>query len=578
MKKIFTLVATALLIASTVQAQRINNLKIEDGGSLVVPLSKFAAFTPGATVDKAGKLEMVFLPGQDLSNLTVTPTFSANTTLTDPATMPTDYTQDQNVTITSTTAGNAVYTLIFKNIKPIALPMEELIFTEEWTKDTEGWASSCIEFDASGNAKFGSASRSMIFAFKDAPEKLTYSINVAAETWTADNVFDVEASADGVTWTQIVQYNNANPMPGSKAIPADKKQEKMLTADTRYVRFLYTTRKASNVTLTKVSVTKAVALENVGTSDTDLVLAGIWSDSEFAKLDNSNVTSVDLTAVTGLTAKPVTANPNCLIYVSSELALAASNIVKVDESGNATAEAIVLTDGAAFNNTMEFLAKNISYDRTYTTTGWSSFCLPFPVSSFPNGVAVETFIEAEGDVVRFSPVSSTLAYTPYIANITGEFEKQFTATDVTVSVTSPEDVKWGNYTLKGTFAAMNGEGLYLLKTNGAGFGKGTVDADIPAFRAYIQYTGTEPTDAKQLALGHGEGGTTGFEVHGTEDQLKVWSANGALIIVSGKPQTVKLYGVDGCLARDIELTTGNNTINGLAKGLYLLNNQKVIIK
>ena len=54
--------------------------------------------------------------------------------------------------------------------------------------------------------------------------------------------------------------------------------------------------------------------------------------------------------------------------------------------------------------------------------------------------------------------------------------------------------------------------------------------------------------------------------------------NGALIINTDKAQTVQLYSIEGRMVTAVELTEGENIINGLAKGIYLMKNQKVIIK
>lgn len=70
---------------------------------------------------------------------------------------------------------------------------------------------------------------------------------------------------------------------------------------------------------------------------------------------------------------------------------------------------------------------------------------------------------------------------------------------------------------------------------------------------------------------------TGLE-NSTVDALKVWSADGILYIASDKAQSAKLYTLDGRLVSNVDLTEGNNTINGLARGIYLMNNLKVVVK
>lgn len=49
-------------------------------------------------------------------------------------------------------------------------------------------------------------------------------------------------------------------------------------------------------------------------------------------------------------------------------------------------------------------------------------------------------------------------------------------------------------------------------------------------------------------------------------------------IVADKAQCVKICSIDGCIVRNMELNEGHNVITNLPKGIYIVNNQKVIIK
>lgn len=54
--------------------------------------------------------------------------------------------------------------------------------------------------------------------------------------------------------------------------------------------------------------------------------------------------------------------------------------------------------------------------------------------------------------------------------------------------------------------------------------------------------------------------------------------DGNLIVKAEKAQTLNIYTVAGQLVRSVSLVEGENTISGLAKGFYIANNNKVIIK
>lgn len=56
------------------------------------------------------------------------------------------------------------------------------------------------------------------------------------------------------------------------------------------------------------------------------------------------------------------------------------------------------------------------------------------------------------------------------------------------------------------------------------------------------------------------------------------SADNALTIFSESERTVQVYNIDGRLVAHLQLKIGKNTFSGLSKGVYLLNNSKIIIR
>lgn len=334
------------------------------------------------------------------------------------------------------------------------------------------------------------------------------------------------------------------------------------------------------------SILKAGQLANIET----LTLSGNWTESYFNTLKlalgtNSSLTSIDMSNVTIPTSDFLSGvtNPNCLKYVSQDAEVPSAwttNVIK-----GSTAENIVLTDGNAFNNTKEFTAKNISFERDFTVVvnGWASLCLPFAVE-VGEGDLVEEFSACSGTKATFTVVETITPNKPCIIKIAEEVgTKTFSASGVTVLATEIKDVCSGEYTFKGNYREIPvgsvTDNMYLLQASGAAFAKGSATSYIPAFRAYIEYTPSgEPNSAKQLTIGHDGGGTTGLNIHETANGLKIWSGNGVIEMISDQAQAIKLYGLDGCTIRTIELKEGANTVAGLAKGIYLINNQKVVVR
>lgn len=70
--------------------------------------------------------------------------------------------------------------------------------------------------------------------------------------------------------------------------------------------------------------------------------------------------------------------------------------------------------------------------------------------------------------------------------------------------------------------------------------------------------------------------STGFDK--IENQTKLRVNNGVLIINAEHPQTLNIYAVNGQLIRSVNVVAGENTVLNLSKGLYLVNNQKIVIR
>ena len=335
----------------------------------------------------------------------------------------------------------------------------------------------------------------------------------------------------------------------------------------------------------------AGALEKAGT-EKDPILSGKWNAETFASynLNYANLTTLDLTEVSEINELPVmeSLNPNCLIYVNknSNISDATKNIA-VFNRGVGTASSVVLQDGRPFNNTKEFTAASISYTRDFSgMNGWASLYLPFAVNV--EGYTIETLADytsqEDKGYFSFESVTGTTPNTPYIMAVNGETNGVFTGSGTIPVATVANDISIDNgaYVFKGTFNEIgtgSANGLYLLRTDGSEFAVGSDDSYVPAFRAYITSASAFAADRiNVLHDGEVPPPPSKINTQNAGSSLLVWSANGVLEIVADKAQSVKICSIDGCIVRNMELNEGHNVITNLPKGIYIVNNQKIIIK
>ncbi len=255
MKKI-TFLAIFVMLAVGASAQRISALTVE-GIPYSVP---FAAFNPTNNSETTlGDGQMVFPAGTDLSNVTVSLNVGTDSQVEAPVPLPTNWSSTvTGIKVTKIDLSSwAKYNITLKTIKPASLPLEIKtgagnFDSNSWTKETVGWAAACID-KSQTLIRFGSANRSFMLAFTDAPDSLIYTIKFLAATWDVNNIFDVDGSADGITWTSIKQYNATVAMPISS--PAVITRLK-IAPEYRYIRWIYTKRASTNVSLENIMVTK----------------------------------------------------------------------------------------------------------------------------------------------------------------------------------------------------------------------------------------------------------------------------------------------------------------------------------
>ena len=322
--------------------------------------------------------------------------------------------------------------------------------------------------------------------------------------------------------------------------------------------------------LDDVVVSKEITAAEMSTNSV-ITLAGTWTADDFEALSiPENVTSIDMTGITIPADAPslTIANPNCLIYVAVGTTYPDTwkNVVEGTD-----APVINLQDGYDFNNTKAFDATEINYTRTFAK-GWNTLALPFG-TAVAEGDDIEEYSEKTETSIKFTTATSINANEAYLIKIdTDETEKKFTGSgDVPVAASTGEVFKSNFKKLTGADAF--DKYILVLEEGKEVFAPASENATVAAFRGYLDLA-----QAPKYAIVHGGDGTTNIDRTSADNGLKVYSDNGVLIINANEVQNVQIYALDGRMVKTIQLAEGDNTVTGLAKGVYLINNQKAIVK
>lgn len=220
------------------------------------------------------------------------------------------------------------------------------------------------------------------------------------------------------------------------------------------------------------------------------------------------------------------------------------------------AETQTYTDGQALS--LNTGLTNIAYNRTFPE-GWSTVCLPFatPVAAL-GAQSVQEFDSADESGLNFAEVETLEANKPYLIYFaTAKETPTYFGTEITS--TTPVSVTKGDYTFVGSYDA-------VMSMNGK-YGVATVDdvqkvilggknATLKATRAYFTKTGELPAQVRINLFGEGGNGTTDI------DQME---NNGV--------QSYDVYTLQG-----IQVLKDASSLNGLQKGIYIVNGKKVVIK
>lgn len=239
--------------------------------------------------------------------------------------------------------------------------------------------------------------------------------------------------------------------------------------------------------------------------------------------------------------------------------------------------------------------KTVTYTRqAHIDGGWETLVLPFDCSVLPVGFKFEAFIGTtkDGDdnvSLNFETATSLTANQPYIMRYTTPAPGA-TAADVQ-EVSFSADHLWTNAdataAVVGVYQSMviaqqtlaTGT-KYILNADGSSFVLVTAnDVTVEPYRAYLDANNIAGASLapKFSILHNGEGGTTGVSAQ-TTDELKVTAVRGGLLIRASKTMPISICTIDGRMVLRRTLEAGETSIYGLSQGIYIVNQQKLIIK
>ena len=205
---------------------------------------------------------------------------------------------------------------------------------------------------------------------------------------------------------------------------------------------------------------------------------------------------------------------------------------------------------------------NVTIDRSFPA-GWSTVCLPFATTVTALGAEqAQAFTAFADNTLTFTKVAdgNLAANTPYL--IYFEEAKDLSAAPIympaDIESSMPESVTFGDVTFTGNYTAgMSMVGLYgVAEQNGAQYiMKGGAGSKLGSTSAYFTVSGTT-AGVNTLSLDIEDEGTTGIES-----------------IVAEEGQAFDVYTLTG-----VKVRTAATDLDGLQRGIYIVNGKKVLVK
>ena len=258
-----------------------------------------------------------------------------------------------------------------------------------------------------------------------------------------------------------------------------------------------------------------------------------------ASLSDETVTGFDATALSGTGRTLTAANPNALFIANAGTLVNTKNVIVSGVCAN-----LELVDGKPFKAPVAFTATAAKFTKPVSAAGYGTMVIPF-AAALPTGVKAYNLTAVSGTSITASDAASIAANKPVLVEAAaGSYE--FTAAGAEIAATedaSMNGLLHGTYVGKKATADANN---YVLQNGAAGLGFFLItstDASILPFRAYLSTTTSAP---ELLAI-------DGLNFTGIET------------VKAGKVDN-EIYNLQG------------QRVAKTAKGLYIVNGKKVIIK
>lgn len=219
---------------------------------------------------------------------------------------------------------------------------------------------------------------------------------------------------------------------------------------------------------------------------------------------------------------------------------------------------LVIKDGETNLNEIENgSGKKVLLKRTFKA-GWNTICLPFASNSNHWGGSSVKFYKLNSNtdgVLSFtndpSPYDKNVPYLVYLPNEINEIE--FNSRTIEVDENSATTTA-GDWTFTGSYApTISMEGKWGVVNDGSKVRKGGVGSTLKSTRAYLEYNGTANVNEMRIII-------DGEETTITE--------------IDGMPVgNFDVYNLQGVRVRQ-----NVNSLDGLNKGIYIVNGKKHIVK
>lgn len=334
-------------------------------------------------------------------------------------------------------------------------------------------------------------------------------------------------------------------------------------------------------------------IEQLKTASRILLAAGAYSEEQIGLLqeivkENENLTSIDLQSA-GISGKfhLEPANPNCIIYDPNNCVTNTVNTARSQDSLNVVnsyvCDSLVITDGYPFDAIYDFTAANVSYDREFADTGESRFstiCLPFSISK--DDAKIASLLEfkeyrAEDAQVVFDDADAIQSNEPYVISVSDMHPfLDMRNVNAEVVATTPHPV-WKETAYEalpeekeqsrvcifcGTYDERTGIASDTLNVYSFSDGKFMQVGDSCTFKPFracltIDKNAAAPAGELYLADSQGLVGVSGIQAAGKRQPSAVFSLDGMLVRKEADPE---------------------NSTKGLAKGIYIIDGKKTVVK